>query len=68
MFSSTLISMIFEYVIKLDIVRLEQRFSSRVNVAYRHGELCLYRRHNRASVTTYALVLVIGRYTTNTDA
>lgn len=24
--------MIFEYVIKLDIVRLEQRFSSRVNV------------------------------------
>ena len=29
---STLISMIFEYVIKLDIVCLEQRFFSRVNI------------------------------------
>lgn len=35
---------------------------------YRYGELCLYRRHNRASVTAYALVLVVGRYTANTDA
>lgn len=32
MLSSTPISMIFEYVIKLDIVCLEQRFFSRVNI------------------------------------